>query len=369
MRFVAPCLLGLEGLAANDLKFKGIPGVRAENGRVLFEGDHSVMARANICSSMCARVFIMLAEFEARDFDTLFEGVKAIDWSSFIGERDAFPVKGNSLDSALTSIPACQKIIKKAVVEKLRQSYDTGWFEEDGGVHQIQFRIFKNRVSIMLDTTGDALNKRGYRAMSNDAPIKETLAAAMCDLARVRADHTVVDPFCGSGTILIEAARKALNIMPGIDRSFAFEAWDQVDPAVVAEERRRAREGERRDAAFKAYGYDIDEAALELARRNAELAGVGDWIVFEKRDIRGYADEHERVSVITNPPYGERMLDVSQARELYAVMGEKFPRLPYHSYTIISPDDSFEKTFGRPADKRRKLYNGTLRCQVYQYFK
>ena len=237
MRFVAPCLLGLEGLAANDLKFKGIPGVRAENGRVLFEGDHSVMARANICSSMCARVFILLAEFEARDFDTLFEGVKAIDWSSFIGERDAFPVKGNSLDSALTSIPACQKIIKKAVVEKLRQSYDTGWFEEDGGVHQIQFRIFKNRVSIMLDTTGDALNKRGYRAMSNDAPIKETLAAAMCDLARVRADHTVVDPFCGSGTILIEAARKALNIMPGIDRSFAFEAWDQVDPAVVAEER------------------------------------------------------------------------------------------------------------------------------------
>ena len=369
MDFAAPCLLGLEGLAANDLKFKGIDNVRAENGRVLFSGDHTAMARANICSSLCARIFILLAEFEARDFDTLFEGVKAVEWSEYIGEHDCFPVKGNSLDSALTSIPACQKIIKKAVVEKLRQSYKTDWFDEDGAVHQIQFRIFKNRVSIMLDTTGDALNKRGYRAMSNDAPIKETLAAAMADLARVRADHIVIDPFCGSGTILIEAARKALNIMPGIDRSFAFEEWAQVDPSVIGKERQRARDNERRDAAFKAYGYDIDEDALSIARRNAELAGVGDRIVFERRDIKDYADIHERASVITNPPYGERMLDVEKARELYRVMGEKFERKPYHSYTIISPDDRFEQVFGRPADKRRKLYNGTLKCQVYMYYK
>lgn len=369
MRFVAPCLLGLEGLAANDLKFKGIADVRAENGRVLFEGDASVMVRANLCSALCARVMILLAEFEARDFDALFEGVRAVDWSDYIGERDAFPVKGNSLDSALTSIPACQKIIKKAVVEKLRESYHTSWFEEDGGVHQIQFRIFKNRVSIMLDTTGDALNKRGYRAMSNDAPIKETLAAAMCDLARVRADHIVVDPFCGSGTIVIEAARRALNIMPGVDRSFAFEQWQQIDPAILLQERERARGGERHDASFMAYGYDIDPEALELARHNAKLAGVGDRIVFEQRDIRGYRDEHERVSIITNPPYGERMLDVREAHRLYETMGRVFERKPFHSYTIISPDDNFEKLFGRPADKRRKLYNGTLRCQVYQYYK
>ena len=369
MEFTAPCLLGLEGLAANDLKFKGIENVRAENGRVLFSGDLSAMVRANLCSSLCARIFILLAEFEAHDFDSLFEGVKAVEWSEYIGEHDCFPVKGNSLDSALTSIPACQKIIKKAVVEKLRQSYKTSWFEEDGAVHQIQFRIFKNRVSIMLDTTGDALNKRGYRAVSNDAPIKETLAAAMADLARVRADHTVVDPFCGSGTILIESARKALNIMPGIDRSFAFERWSQVDPLTVVSERARARENERRDAAFIAYGYDIDDSSLEIARRNAELAGVGDRIVFERRDIRNYVDAHERVSVITNPPYGERMLEVEVARELYRVMGKAFERKPYHSYTVISPDDRFEQLFGRPADKRRKLYNGTLRCQVYMYYK
>lgn len=269
MQFVAPCLLGLEGLAANDLKFKGISGVRAENGKVLFSGDESALVRANLCSSLCARVFILMAEFEARDFDTLFEGVKAADWSRWIGGRDAFPVKGSSLSSELSSIPACQKIIKKAVVEKLKERYHTAWFEEDGGVHQIQFRIFKNRVSVYLDTTGAALNKRGYRALSNEAPMKETLAAAMVELARVRKDHTVVDPFCGSGTIVIEAARKALNIMPGIDRSFAFEEWSQIDPRVMENERQKARDEERGDAAFLAYGYDIDDASLKLADRKS----------------------------------------------------------------------------------------------------
>lgn len=369
MQFVAPCLLGLEGLAANDLKFKGISDVRAENGKVLFSGDESTMIRANLCSSLCARVFILMAQFEARDFDALFEGVKTADWSRWIGERDAFPVKGSSLSSELNSIPACQKIIKKAVVEKLKERYHTSWFEEDGGVHQIQFRIFKNRVSVYLDTTGAALNKRGYRALSNEAPMKETLAAAMADLARVRKDHTVVDPFCGSGTIVIEAARKALNIMPGVDRGFAFEEWLQIDPRMIENERQRARDEERRDAAFIAYGYDIDEASLELARHNAELARVADRIHFENRDIRDYADSFERASVITNPPYGERLLDIEAARELYRVMGEKFTQKPFHSYTIISPDESFERIFGRVADKRRKLYNGTLKCQVYQYYK
>ena len=369
MEYCAPCLLGLEGLLANELKYCGINKVRAENGRVLFSGDETAMVRANLCSRLAQRVYVLLAEFEARDFDTLFEGVKAIGWSEYLAEDDAFPVKGGTLDSALTSVPACQKIIKKAVVEKLRQRYHTEWFAETGGVHQIVFRIFKNRVSIMLDTTGAPLNKRGYRALSNDAPIRETLAAAMAELARVRPDHTVVDPFCGSGTILIEAAQKALGIMPGMNRSFAFEEWRQVDPAILSAERERARAEERHDCRFHAFGYDIDEASLEIARRNAELAGVGDRITFIRRDINDYADEWERASVITNPPYGERMLDVKAARELYRVMGRKFRPLPGHSYTVISPDDGFESAFGRSADKRRKLYNGTLKCQVYMYYK
>ena len=369
MEFSAPCLMGIEGLLANELKFCGIENVRAENGRVLFSGDFTAMARANLCSRLAQRICILLAEFEATDFDTLFEGVKAIEWSEYLAEDDCFPVKGGSLDSTLTSIPACQKIIKKAVVEKLRQTYHTDWFSETCGVHQIMFRIFKNRVGIMLDTTGDALNKRGYRALSGGAPIRETLAAAMAELARVRADHIVIDPFCGSGTILIEAAQKALNIMPGMNRTFAFEDWSQVDPAILASEKDRARATERRDAKFRGYGYDIDEEALELARRNAELAGVGERIAFERRDIRDYAEDFERASVITNPPYGERMLQLGEARELYRIAGHKFARKPGHSYTIISPDEQFERCFGRPADKRRKLYNGTLKCQVYMFFK
>ena len=369
MEFCAPCLLGLEGLLANELRFMGLDSVRAENGRVLFKGDHTAMVRANLCSRLAQRVYILLAEFRAADFDTLFEGVRAIDWSAYLAEDDAFPVKGGTLDSTLTSVPACQKIIKKAIVEKLRQTYRTDWFEESGGVHQIVFRIFKNRVSILLDSTGAALNKRGWRAMSGDAPIRETLAAAMAELARVRSEHIVIDPFCGSGTILIEAALKALNIMPGMERAFAFEAWRQVDPVVLAAEKERACAGERHDCGFHAYGYDIDEDTLEIARQNARLAGVGDRITFEKRDIRDYTEDFERASVITNPPYGERMLELKEARELYRVAGRKFPPKPYHSYTLISPDDRFEECFGRPADKRRKLYNGTLKCQVYQYFK
>ena len=368
MEFAAPCLLGLEGLAANELRFCGLDNVRAENGRVLFSGGYAAMVRANLRSRLCQRVMILLAQFKAEDFDTLFEGVKAVDWSEYIGVDDAFPVKGGSLGSKLTSIPACQKIIKKAVVESLKREYHVDRFSESGGVHQIQFRIFKDRVSIMLDTTGAALNKRGYRAMSGGAPLRETLAAAMAELARVRADHVVVDPFCGSGTILIEAALKAMNIAPGMNRSFAFEEWEQVDPSILTAEREQARAAERRGCSFKAYGYDIDDEALELARRNAELAGVADRIVFEKRDIRDYADVHERVSVITNPPYGERMLDAAEARRLARVMGERFEQKPYHSYTIISPDEEFESSFGRNANKRRKLYNGMIKCNVFMYY-
>lgn len=369
MKFVAPCLLGLEGLVANELRFLGIENVTAENGRVLFEGGFDVMARANICSRCAQRVLILLAEFEARDFETLFEGVKALPWSEFIGEKDAFPVKGSSVSSDLSSVPACQKIIKKAVVESLRSRYHTAWFEESGSVHQIRYLLFKNRVSVMLDTSGEPLNKRGWRARSNDAPIKETLAAAMVELSRVRENHIVVDPFCGSGTIMIEAALKAMRIMPGVDRSFAFENWEQIPAKIAADERERAKAGEKRDASFAAYGYDIDGDALAVARQNAKLAGVADKIVFERRNIADYAEDFDACTVITNPPYGERMLDIDEARALYRMMGKAFVRKPRHSYTVISPDECFEKLFGRPADKKRKLYNGMLKCYVYMYFK
>ena len=286
--FCAPCVFGLEGICANELKFLGIKNVRAENGRVLFDGDWNTLARANICSRYAERIQILLAEFEARSFDELFEGVRAVEWESLLKASDAFPVKGRCLDSKLSSVPDCQKIIKKAVVSRLSEKYLLSWFEETGAVHQIQFLILKDRVSLMLDTSGAGLHKRGYRAESNEAPIKETLAAAMAELARVRARSFVCDPMCGSGTILIESALKALNIAPGIRRYFACERWDCVPDSAFEAEREAARQRERKECAFFAVGSDIDPEALMIAKGNAKKAGVADRIRFERRDIKDF---------------------------------------------------------------------------------
>lgn len=369
LTFSAPCIFGLEGICANELKFLGIQNVRAENGRVLFEGDFNTLARANICSRYAERIHILLAEFEAKSFDELFENVNRIEWENFIGISDAFPVKGRCLSSTLMSVPDCQKIVKKAVAARLSERYMLSWFEETGPVHQIQFLIIKDKVSVMLDTSGAGLHKRGYRAESNDAPIKETLAAAMAELARVRPNHFVTDPMCGSGTILIEAATKAMNIAPGVNRYFACERWSCVPKSAFEQERERAKSAVRTNCTFSAEGYDIDETALETAKHNAQLAGVADKITFAKRDIRDFKLSDGFRTVITNPPYGERLLDITAAEELYKIMGEKFLSEKGKSYTIITPDDDFEKVFGRKADKRRKTYNGTLKCQIYMFYK
>ena len=368
LKFSAPCIFGLEGICANELRFLGIENVWAENGRVLFEGDFSSLARANINSRYAERIQILLAEFEARNFDCLFENVKNIPWENFIGSSDAFPVKGRCLNSKLMSIPDCQKIIKKAVVSRLSEKYMLSWFEETGSVHQIQFLILHDKVSIMLDSSGAGLHKRGYRAEANEAPIKETLAAAMAELARVRANHFVTDPMCGSGTILIEAALKALNIAPGIKRHFACEKWGCIPKNIFEAERELARSKVRSDCEFHAEGSDIDETALKTATHNAELAGVGDKIKFFKRDIHNFELSSGFQTIITNPPYGERLLDIRSAEEICAVMGKKFLPHKGKSYTVITPDDDFEKIFGRKADKRRKTYNGTLKCQIYMYY-
>ena len=367
LTFVAPCIFGLEGICANEFKFLGFKNVVAENGRVLFNGDFETMIKANIHSRYAERILILLSEFNAYTFDDLFEGVKAIPWEKFISNTDAFPVKGKSLSSKLKSVPNCQKIVKKAVVERLKEKYLIPWFEETDALHQIQFLIMNDKVSVMLDTTGAGLHKRGYRANSNDAPIKETLAAAMAELAGVRPNHNVVDPMCGSGTILIESALKALKIPPGINRYFAFQNWSQIDSNLVDKIKEEAKNNIKTDCSFSAIGYDIDEITLKIAKENAEKAGVADRIRFEKRDIKDFKPDFERQTVITNPPYGERLLDITTAEQLYKTMGERFLKNPSASYTIISPDDDFEKIFGKKADKRRKLYNGMLKCQVYIY--
>lgn len=369
IRCVVPCLLGLEGLIAQELRDMGALEVAAENGRVLFSGDANLLARANICCRFAERVQILVGAFPAKTFDELFEGTKALPWEAWIGRADAFPVKGYSINSALFSVSDCQSIIKKAVVERLKGAYHIPWFEETGPIHQIQFSIMKDEASLLLDTSGAGLHKRGYRLQANFAPLKETLAASLCSLAHLRDYHTLYDPMCGSGTILIEGAMMAQNIAPGVNRNFSAERWDVLPQSAWAQERERARDLVKKDVHFQAYGSDIDAGALELARANAERAGVSQKIAWKEADLKDFSPVTEKGTLICNPPYGERMLDLQQANELYRMMGEKFDKKHGWSYYIISPSEQFESLFGRRADKRRKLYNGMIKCQLYMYFK
>ncbi len=369
INFVIPCLLGLEKLIADEMKALGAENVVSENGRVLFSGDENLLARANICSRYAERIQILVGSFEAKTFEELFQGTKALPWEEWIGAYDAFPVKGYSLNSALFSVSDCQSIIKKAVVERLKSKYNISWFEETGPLYQIQFSIMKNQVSLLIDTSGYGLHKRGYRLESNGAPMKETLAASLCCLARLRPYHTLYDPMCGSGTILIEGAMLVNNMAPGVNRHFTAERWEKIPESVWNEERDRARSFALTDSQFVCYGSDIDERSLEVALANAKRAGVDKYITFEKKDIRDFAPKSEKGTVICNPPYGERLLDLQQAELLYKTMGKRFPQQRGWAYNIISPSEDFEVFFGRKADKRRKLYNGMIKCQLYMYYK
>lgn len=368
-KLVCPCLLGVEGLVADELRKMDAQNVEPQNGRVLFDGSEEMLARTNIGSRFSERVLVQMGSFPARSFEELFQSVKALPWEEWIGKNDRFPVKGRSLNSKLTSIPDCQSIIKKAIVERLKQKYKLNWFEETGALYQIQFLIMKDNVSVMIDTSGEGLHKRGYRAASTEAPIKETLAACMVHLSRVRHDAHFIDPFCGSGTILIEATLYALNIAPGLCRRFSAEQWAQIRPDIWRREKERAQSLIMHDALFTAYGYDIDGAAIALTLENAKKAGVISRIHAEKRSIKDFRSIGEYGCVICNPPYGERLLDIRQAEELYRTMGKVFVKKHGWSYSIISPDEKFEECFGRKADRRRKLYNGMIKCQYYMYFK
>ncbi len=366
---VAPCLMGTEGLVSGELKRMDAREVLAENGRVFFSGSQNMLARANLWLRTAERVLIVVGRFDAITFDELFEGVKALPWEQFIGRSDAFPVKGSSVSSKLFSVSDCQSIIKKAIVERLKSVYHIPWFDETGATLQVQFHIMKDNVCVMLETSGEGLHKRGYRRHGVAAPIKETLAAAIADCAIVKQDSLVYDPMCGSGTILIESALKALNVAPGIRRKFACESWGCIDSAAFSEERERADSLIRRTATFSAVGSDIDDEALKTAQENAFKAGVGKRITFRKADVKDFAPEGERAIVLCNPPYGERLLTVPEAQALYRQLGHVFKRRDGFSYSIITPEEDFERIFGRKADKRRKLYNGMIKCQLYMYFR
>ena len=369
LNMVAPCLFGVEGILADELKRFGVQDVKAENGRVLFSGDYNTLAFVNINTRYAERVLINMGQFTATNFTMLFDGVKSLPWEAFIGKDDAFPVNGWSLNSELFSIPDCQSIIKKAIVERLKTKYNISWFNETGSEYRVRFSIMKNQVTMMIDTSGDGLHKRGYRKNSNDAPLKETLAAAMCDTARIFPDTVLFDPFCGSGTILIEAAMHAAHIAPGLNRHFAAERFALIPDSVWREERTKALDAIKHNIDFTATGFDLDKNCVELTLANAKKAGVEKYVKAKVADIKDFKATSGRSLTITNPPYGERLLDVRAAEELYKTMGEVFLRGDGRKYGIISPHDEFEKFFGAVSDKRRKFYNGMIKCQFFMYLK
>ena len=367
MTFCVPCLFGLEGLVGDELRRLELSNVRVEDRRVFFEGDFAAMAKANLCCRMGERVMILLSEFDAHSFEDLFQGVKATPLERFIPKDGAFPVKGYSLNSQLHSVPDCQAIVKKAAVTRLGEKYGLGWMPETGETYQLRFSIMKDLCEVFLDSSGVSLHKRGYRAVGNEAPLHETMAAAMVNLARYRGRDFFWDPFCGSGTIVIEAALAALNRAPGLARKFAAQSWSCIPEDVWTQAREAARAAEFRGE-YRILGTDIDSGSLAIAIANAKKAGVSKYIEFREADATRESLPCDHGVIVCNPPYGERMLEQRSAQQLMRQFGRHLRFADGWKKYIISSEPEFEHYFGKQATKKRKLYNGRLQCNVYMYF-
>ena len=368
-RYTATCLFGLEGLLGEEIEALGCRRVENMDGRITFEGTSSDCARASVRFRFAERLYLNLGAFEAKTFTELFDGTKDLPWEEFIGREDEFPVTGHSVKSALFSVPDCQKIIKKAVSVRLGERYGLTRLPETGGRVRIEFFLFKDRANLMIDLSGIPLHKRGYRPETVDAPIRETLAAAMAKLARPREDVLFWDPFCGSGTIAVEAAMQMRKIAPGLKRSFAAESIPAF-PASSWKEAREAAEAEiLTDSGFEAYATDIDPKCVEIASAAAERAGVKDCVNTFVMDALDIDTLGRRGTVVTNPPYGDRLLTREEADDLYRAMGQAFSRLERWQIYVITQSENFQKLYGRRADKIRKLYNGMIPCYFYQFFK
>jgi len=365
--YCVPCLFGLEGLCADELKRLDFNNVKAENGRVLFSGQQSDIAKANINLRTGERVLVVVGETRANSFDDLFEGVRAMPWEKYITASGAFPVKGHSLGSKLHSIPDCQKIIKKAVVERLKVGHKTDVLNETGEKYQIQFAIMNDIATLYIDTSGAGLHKRGYRPVGSAAPLRETLAAAVVKLSRYRGREIVCDPFCGSGTIPIEASLAALNRAPGLNRSFAAETWTWLDKPTWSEAKEEAMSREYKGD-YDIWGGDIDPKYIEVANENAKRAGVSEHVRFEVADATTFHRDSKNGIILTNPPYGERVMQQSEAEELYRKFGATTRELEQWKMYVLSSHTEFERTFGKKAVKKRKLYNGMIKCDLFMYF-
>ena len=370
LQLVATCLFGLEKLLGEELDRLGLRRIETMDGRVIFEGEEADVPRANIELRCAERVFILMGRFAASTFDELFEGTRALPWEDWIGEHDAFPISGHSIKSRLTSIPACQKIVNRAIADRLRTRYHVSWFEQDSGVtYAIEFFILKDEAMLLIDTSGMALHKRGYRPMAGVAPLRETLAAAMALTARPRPDVLFWDPFCGSGTIAIETAMILTQRAPGLNRSFAGESFARLPQELWNKARDDARGRILTDATCEVWASDIDEDMLDLTYDNALHAGVEDCLNIFQADARTIEKPDRRGTILCNPPYGERLMTPEQVESLYRDMGRHFATFEPWQIYILTSHASFERLYGRRADKVRKLSNGMIPCSLYQFFR
>ncbi len=364
---IATATFGLEAVVKREIEKLGYKILKSEDGKITFLGDERAIVRANLWLRAADRVQIKMAEFMAYEFEDLFQQMKAIPWEEWIPIDGKFVVNGSSVKSKLSSVPACQSVAEKALIERLKEFYYVDYFEKTGASYDIKITILKDRVTVTLDTTGPGLHKRGYRQHSVEAPIKETLAAAMLELSFWNKDRILTDPCCGSGTIPIEAAMIARNIAPGISRNFVSEEWEAIPAKLWKEERAAAYAAIDNDVNPKIFGLDINPQAIAAAKANAEAAGVDDCIKFAASDVANMRTKSLSGVVVTNPPYGERIGDREAIEKIYKAYRDFFGANPTWSLFVITADKTIEKALGRPADRRRKLYNGRLEVCYYQY--
>lgn len=365
---IATSAFGLEAVVANELKKLGYSDLQVENGRVFFSAGLEAIPRCNLWLRSADRLLVKFGDFQARTFDELFEKTKKLDWSDWLPANAEFPVEGKSIGSQLFSVSDCQAIVKKAVVESLKRKYPLKWFPEDGPRYRIEVSLLKNQATLTIDTSGAGLHKRGYRQLSGEAPLKETLAAALIYLSRWRPDRALIDPCCGSGTIPIEAALIGRNIAPGINREFAAQKWPQLPQPMWQQARQEARDAIIPNQPLGITGYDIDGAALEMARFHARQAGLNQVISFHRQPLSELRSQYKYGYLIANPPYGERLSEKEQVEKLYRGLGLVAKNLDTWSFYVLTSHPQFEKHFGRRADKKRKLYNGRIQCNYYQFF-
>lgn len=369
MQFVVPCHFGTEAVLKREIIDLGYEICSVEDGRVIFDGDAEALCRANLFLRTAKRVLLLLGRFHAESFEELFQGTRAIAWEDILPANAKFWVtKASPVKSRLFSAPDIQSVMKKAMVERMREHYGYQQFPEDGDAYPVRVFLYKDEVTVALDTSGEPLHKRGYRQWTPKAPLDETLAAALIDLTPWKADRILVDPFCGSGTILIEAAMKAANIAPGVSRNFLAEHWDHLVPrSEWAACREEALEMENRKIELSVQGFDIDGKVLKLARENARLAGVDHLIHLQQRPVSELQHSKKYGFLITNPPYGERLEDKQALPKLYQELGESYRRLDNWSMYVITSYEHAERDIGRKADRNRKLYNGMIKTYYYQF--